>query len=69
VLFIQLADGADSYLPQTNEDPPLAATYTSRDDTETGAVAASLFPAKGKGSRRDDRFTSVSSLELQQTTL
>ena len=64
--FVQLADDADNYLPQSHKDPPLAATNvtTSRDDTDK--AAASLFLAKGKqGLKRDDDLSSVTSLELQ----
>jgi len=65
-LYIQLADDADTYLPQSNKDPPLAATNPTEDDTDK-AGAASKFPAKGKGSMKDDDLASVTSLELQTT--
>ena len=65
--FIQLADDADNYLPQSHKDPQLAATSITAGRDDTDKAASSLFPAKGKGSKKDDDLSSVTSLELQTT--
>jgi len=62
---MQLADDADSYLPQSHKDPQLTTTNIMAGRDETDKTAASLFPAKGRGSKKDDDLTSVTSLELQ----